>query len=46
MESITLVYFMIIAFLFGMEGELDKFQFHRTFVAYTLISIVSANLLE
>lgn len=41
--QITLV--IIIAFLAGIEGILDEFQFHQPIVACTLIGLVTGNLL-
>ena len=40
--SISLV--LLVAFLAGMEGILDEFQFHQPLVACTLIGLVTGNL--
>ena len=40
MGGITIVLVVIVAFLAGMEGILDEFQFHQPLVACTLIGIV------
>jgi PTS system mannose-specific IIC component len=39
-----MVFVLIIAFLAGMEGILDEFQFHQPLVACTLIGLVTGNL--
>lgn len=44
MSAITIVLIVIIAFLAGMEGVLDQFQFHQPIVACTLIGLVSGQL--
>ena len=46
MSVITIVLIIIIAFLAGMEGILDEFQFHQPLVACTLIGLVSGHLTE
>ena len=40
MNVISIVLVVIVAFLAGMEGILDEFQFHQPLVACTLIGIV------
>ena len=40
MNAISIVLVIIVAFLAGMEGILDEFQFHQPLVACTLIGIV------
>lgn len=44
MSFITIILIFIIAFLAGMEGVLDEFQFHQPLVACTLIGLVSGQL--
>jgi len=44
MSIISLILIVIVAFLAGMEGILDEFQFHQPLVACTLIGLVSGNL--
>lgn len=44
MSAISMVLVVIIAFLAGMEGILDQFQFHQPLVACTLIGLVTGNL--
>ena len=46
MSIITVVLIIIVAFLAGMEGILDEFQFHQPLVACTLIGLVSGHLTE
>lgn len=46
MSVITIVLIVLIAFLAGMEGVLDEFQFHQPLVACTLIGLVSGHLKE
>ena len=46
MSVITIVLIVIVAFLAGMEGILDEFQFHQPLVACTLIGLVSGHLTE
>ena len=41
---ISAVLVVIVAFLAGMEGILDQFQFHQPIVACTLIGLVTGNL--
>lgn len=44
MSAISMILVVIIAFLAGMEGILDEFQFHQPLVACTLIGLVTGNL--
>lgn len=44
MSILTIVLIIIVAFLAGMEGILDEFQFHQPLVACTLIGLVSGQL--
>jgi PTS system mannose-specific IIC component len=44
MSVISMVLVLIIAFLAGIEGILDEFQFHQPLVACTLIGLVTGNL--
>ena len=44
MSVISMVLVVIVAFLAGMEGVLDEFQFHQPLVACTLIGLVTGNL--
>ena len=44
MSAISLVLVIIVAFLAGMEGVLDEFQFHQPLVACTLIGLVTGQL--
>lgn len=44
MSAISMILVVIIAFLAGMEGILDQFQFHQPLVACTLIGLVTGNL--
>lgn len=46
MSIITILLIIIVAFLAGMEGVLDEFQFHQPLVACTLIGLVSGHLKE
>ncbi|WP_193434053.1 PTS sugar transporter subunit IIC, partial [Streptococcus suis] len=41
---ISAILVVIVAFLAGMEGILDQFQFHQPIVACTLIGLVTGNL--
>lgn len=41
MNPISIVLVIVVAFLAGMEGILDEFQFHQPLVACTLIGIVT-----
>ena len=45
LNIIQVILVLIIAFLAGMEGVLDEFQFHQPIVACTLIGLVTGNLL-
>ena len=44
MSIISMVLVVVVAFLAGMEGILDEFQFHQPLVACTLIGLVTGNL--
>ncbi|MBE9389315.1 PTS mannose/fructose/sorbose transporter subunit IIC [Vagococcus salmoninarum] len=44
MSIISIILVILIAFLAGMEGILDEFQFHQPLVACTLIGLVTGNL--
>ncbi len=44
MSPISMILVIIVAFLAGMEGILDQFQFHQPLVACTLIGLVTGNL--
>ena len=44
MNIIQMILIVIVAFLAGMEGVLDEFEFHQPLVACTLIGIVSGQL--
>lgn len=44
MNPIQVILVVLIAFLAGMEGILDEFQFHQPLVACTLIGLVTGNL--
>ncbi len=46
MSGITIVLIILVAFLAGIEGILDEFQFHQPLVACTLIGLVSGHLKE
>lgn len=46
MSFIQIILVMIVAFLAGMEGILDQFQFHQPLVACTLIGLVTGHLAE
>lgn len=46
MSGITILLVVFIAFLAGMEGILDQFQFHQPLVACTLIGLVTGHLTE
>lgn len=43
LSIISIVLVIIVAFLAGMEGILDQFQFHQPLVACTLIGLVTGN---
>lgn len=44
MSALTIVLIVLVAFLAGMEGILDEFEFHQPLVACTLIGLVSGHL--
>ena len=44
MSIISIILVVLVAFLAGMEGILDEFQFHQPLVACTLIGFVTGNL--
>ena len=44
MSAFTIILIVIVAFLAGMEGVLDQWQFHQPLVACTLIGLVSGQL--
>ncbi len=44
MNIIQMILIVVVAFLAGMEGILDEFEFHQPLVACTLIGIVSGQL--
>lgn len=44
LSVISIILVLIVAFLAGMEGILDEFQFHQPLVACTLIGLVTGNL--
>ncbi|MGY3750836.1 PTS mannose/fructose/sorbose transporter subunit IIC [Vagococcus acidifermentans] len=44
MSVISMILVVVVAFLAGMEGILDEFQFHQPLVACTLIGLVTGNL--
>ena len=44
MSAISIVLVIIVAFLAGMEGVMDEFQFHQPLVACTLIGLVTGQL--
>ena len=44
MSIISIILVLLVAFLAGMEGILDEFQFHQPLVACTLIGLVTGNL--
>lgn len=44
MSIISMILVVFIAFLAGMEGILDQFQFHQPLIACTLIGLVTGNL--
>ncbi|WP_302467002.1 PTS mannose/fructose/sorbose transporter subunit IIC [Heyndrickxia acidicola] len=44
MNMIQIILVIIVAFLAGIEGILDEFQFHQPIVACTLIGLVTGNL--
>ncbi|WP_172188953.1 PTS mannose/fructose/sorbose transporter subunit IIC [Lentilactobacillus kribbianus] len=44
MSVITIILVLLIAFLAGMEGVLDQWQFHQPIVACTLVGIATGNI--
>ncbi|HDI3498062.1 TPA: PTS mannose/fructose/sorbose transporter subunit IIC [Listeria monocytogenes] len=44
MSLISIILVVLIAFLAGIEGILDEFQFHQPLIACTLIGLVTGNL--
>ena len=44
MSGISMILVILVAFLAGVEGILDEFEFHQPLVACTLIGIVTGNL--
>lgn len=44
LNIIQMILVVIVAFLAGMEGILDQWQFHQPLVACTLIGLVTGNL--
>lgn len=46
MSTISIILVILVAFLAGMEGVLDQFQFHQPIVACTLIGLVTGHLSE
>lgn len=44
MNAISIILVIIVAFLAGMEGILDEFEFHQPLVACTLIGLVTGQL--
>ena len=44
LNIVQIILVIIVAFLAGMEGILDEFQFHQPLVACTLIGLVTGNL--
>ena len=44
MSIVSMILIVIVAFLAGMEGVIDEFQFHQPLVACTLIGLVSGQL--
>ncbi|WP_066369239.1 PTS mannose/fructose/sorbose transporter subunit IIC [Neobacillus fumarioli] len=44
LNLIQIILVVIVAFLAGMEGILDEFQFHQPIIACTLIGLVTGNL--
>lgn len=44
MNAISMILVVVVAFLAGIEGILDEFQFHQPLVACTLIGLVTGNL--
>ena len=46
MSVISIILVLLVAFLAGMEGILDEFQFHQPLVACTLIGLVTGTLFK
>ena len=46
MNAINIILVIVVAFLAGMEGILDEFEFHQPIVACTLIGLVTGHLTE
>ncbi|WP_027108773.1 PTS mannose/fructose/sorbose transporter subunit IIC [Lacticigenium naphthae] len=46
MSIFTVILVLLVAFLAGMEGILDEFQFHQPIIAASLIGIVTGNPLQ
>ncbi len=44
MSTISIILVAIVAFLAGIEGVLDEFQFHQPLIACTLIGLVTGHL--
>ena len=44
MSALSIILIVLVAFLAGMEGILDEFEFHQPLVACTLIGLVSGHL--
>ncbi len=44
MSAIQMILVLIVAFLAGVEGILDEFEFHQPLIACTLIGLVTGNL--
>ena len=45
LNIVQIILVILIAFLAGVEGILDEFQFHQPIIACTLIGLVTGNLL-
>ena len=46
MSIISMILVVIVAFLAGIEGVVDEFQFHQPLVACTLIGLVTGQSFE
>ncbi|MFV4980062.1 PTS sugar transporter subunit IIC, partial [Lactobacillus delbrueckii] len=44
LNAIQVILVIVVAFLAGMEGVLDEWEFHQPLVACTLIGLVTGNL--
>lgn len=44
LNIIQMILVIVVAFLAGVEGVLDEFQFHQPVIACTLIGLVTGNL--